>query len=390
MFTEGYGWLPNRRRRSGDDVVHIRLPGKRMVAVCGPEATRFFYDEANFERDIPMPVQDTLFGRGAVHTLNGEQHRARKAMFMELVSPDSVVDLVNSTMKAWDAAAGSWADGHRVVLFDEASRVLTKGVCEWAGVPLRESEVDSLAADLVAMVDGFATAGPRHWRARRARSRREAWFGKRLTLDAFKSLEPHTAAVELLNVIRPTVAVSWYVMFAAHALHRWPRYRAPLAAGGGVFVEAFTHELRRFYPFAPFLAAKAQHELTWRGHTIPQGSMVLLDVYGQHHHTELWDEPYRFDPQRFAGRSPGEFDLIPQGGGDPRTGHRCPGEAFTTALLQAFTVRLARMDYEVPKQDLGISLRRIPAKVSSGFVLAPKARVNSQRYRDLPAAVTVH
>ena len=33
-----------------------------------------------------------------------------------------------------------------------------------------------------------------------------------------------------------------------------------------------------------------------------------------------------------TGRS-GEFDLIPQGGGDPRTGHRCPGEQITIALL---------------------------------------------------------
>jgi hypothetical protein len=27
------------------------------------------------------------------------------------------------------------------------------------------------------------------------------------------------AAVELINVLRPTVAISWYIAFAAHALH---------------------------------------------------------------------------------------------------------------------------------------------------------------------------
>ncbi|MFE6487177.1 hypothetical protein ACFVGN_30175 [Streptomyces sp. NPDC057757] len=30
---------------------------------------------------MPAPLLDTLFGRGAVHTLDGEEHRVRKALF---------------------------------------------------------------------------------------------------------------------------------------------------------------------------------------------------------------------------------------------------------------------------------------------------------------------
>ena len=63
------------------------------------------------------------------------------------------------------------------------------------------------------------------------------------------------------------------------------------------------------------------------------------------------------------------MELVPQGGGDPRTGHRCPGENITVALLTALAVRLARLDYRLPEQDLGISLRRIPARPASGVVL---------------------
>jgi hypothetical protein len=43
-------------------------------------------------------------------------------------------------------------------------------------------------------------------------------------------------------------------------------------------------------------------------------------------------------------------------------GHRPPGEMITLALLKALTVRLAQLDYDVPDQDLTISLRRIPAR----------------------------
>jgi fatty-acid peroxygenase len=60
---------------------------------------------------------------------------------------------------------------------------------------------------------------------------------------------------------------------------------------------------------------------------------------------------------------------VPQGGGDPRTGHRCPGEQISVGLLAALAVRLARLEFDVPDQDLSISLRRIPARPASGVVL---------------------
>lgn len=135
------------------------------------------------------------------------------------------------------------------------------------------------------------------------------------------------------------------------------------------FVKAFAQEVRRFYPFVPFIGGRAVKDLSWRGHQIRADSLVLLDIYGQNHDPSLWKRPYTFDPQRFVSRQIGAFDLIPQGGGDPRSGHRCPGETITVALLRVLTTRLARLDYDVPTQDLTISLRRIPARPKIGFVL---------------------
>ncbi|MGN9889775.1 hypothetical protein [Micromonospora sp. L31] len=84
----------------------------------------------------------------------------------------------------------------------------------------------------------------------------------------------------------------------------------------------------------------------------------MLDIYGQNHDAALWPDPYRFDPQRFVGRAPDPYELIPQGGADPSTGHRCPGEDVTVALLAAFAGWLARLDYTVPEQDLTTALTR--------------------------------
>jgi len=386
LARKGYGWLPDLRRRTGRPVVRTRLLGRPAVGLVGEDAARFFYDEAHVRRAgaVPGPVQSTLFGHGAVQSLDGSAHRVRKAWFLKQLAPERLQGLVQRTVEAWDAAAEGWASAGRIVLHEEAARVLAQGVCRWAGIPLGATEVAPVAADMVAMVDGFATAGPRHWRARAARRRRESWLGG-LVADVRAgsadhvpedslvrsiaghrdadgtALDDRTAAVEVINVVRPTVAVSWYVAFAAHAMHRWPQHRDALRSGDGAFGVAFAHEVRRFYPFAPFVGGLATRDLEWRGQPIPQGAMVLLDLYGQNHDAGLWPAPYDFRPESFLDRALGDYDLVPQGGGDPRTGHRCPGEPVTVALLAALAQRLAQLDWSmIQSQDLRIPLRRIP------------------------------
>lgn len=396
MLAEGYAWLPARRRRAAGGMVRARVMGRHTVGLHGPEAVRFVYDERHVRRHsaMPEPVLSTLFGHGGVQTLDGQAHRVRKAIFLSLLTdPGGIAALLEYITAAWDEAVASWAQRPQVVLFDEVSRVIARGVCRWAGVPLDEAEVESVAGDLVSLVDGFAGLGPRHWRARRGRGRREAWLA-RLVEDVRvgavtvsegsaadvvawhrdadgQLLSPRLAAVELLNVLRPTVAVCWFVTFAAHALHLWPQHRQRLRTDDA-YAEAFAQEVRRFYPFAPFIGGQAVRDLTWRGEPIPAGALVLLDLYGQNHDADLWAEPYTFDPRRFLDGSVGRDELIPQGGGDPSTGHRCPGEDVTLAIIQALVMRLARLDYGVPEQDLTISLRRIPARPRSGFVLGVK------------------
>jgi fatty-acid peroxygenase len=394
FLAQGYAWLPDKRRQLGRRTVATRLGGVPVFGIEGPEAARFLYDEDHVRRAhaIPEPVQGTLFGKGAVHTLDGHEHRVRKAVFVALLMDDArIAALVDCVTAAWDAAVPGWVQREQVVLFEEARVVLTRAVCDWAGVPLADDEVASAARDLTALVDGFATAGPRHWRARRARGRREAWLS-RLVEDVRsgaasvpegsvvsvvarhrdadgEQLDPRVAAVELLNVIRPTVAISWFLAFSGHALARWPHHRERLASGDPAFATAWAHEVRRFYPFAPFIGGRAPREVEWDGERIPAGAMVLLDLYGQDHDADLWGDPYAFRPERFLDREIGAFELVPQGAGDPRTNHRCPGEQVTVAVLAALAVRLARLDVEVPEQDLTISLRRIPALPASGVVL---------------------
>lgn len=394
LMTRGYAWLPDQMRTAADGTVRTRLLGRRTVALRGSEAVSFFYDEQHIERRaaLPGPVLDTLFGQGAVHTLDGQAHRARKAMFMALLKDEKGIGALREhVVLRWQEAVDRWRGSERtVVLFDEAARVLALAVADWTGLPLTAAEGAQLGRDCVAMVDGFATAGPRHLRARRARKRQEEALARLVVsvregretaadgsaLDTVvrhrdadgSALDPHVAAVELLNIVRPTVAIAWFVTFAAHALHRWPEHRGPLRdEASGVLATAFTHEVRRFYPFAPFVGGLAARDLDWRGETIPAGSMVLLDLYGQDHDAEWWEHPYRFDPHRFGAGESSLRHLVPQGGGDAAEGHRCPGEDITVTLLAALVTELARLDLTVPDQDLAIPLSRMPTLPRSGF-----------------------
>src|SRR3546814_10231988 len=64
---------------------------------------------------------------------------------------------------------------------------------------------------------------------------------------------------------RPTVAIARYVIFAALALHRRPDCRERLIAGSDAEREAFVQEVRRFFPFFPFVGGRVREGFDWRG-----------------------------------------------------------------------------------------------------------------------------
>jgi fatty-acid peroxygenase len=97
---------------------------------------------------------------------------------------------------------------------------------------------------------------------------------------------------------------------------------------------------------------------------------VMLDLYGTNHDARIWHEPDQFRPERFVNWRGDPFTLIPQGGGDIATGHRCAGEPLTIELMKTATrCLLHKLRYVVPTQDLHVSLARIPALPASRFVL---------------------
>ncbi|WP_214764242.1 cytochrome P450 [Exiguobacterium sp. s141] len=391
FLREGYLYVPNRRKSFQSNLFETRLLGERAICLGGAEAAALFYDADKFVRQdaAPKRLLKTLFGEDGVQTLDGAAHAHRKKMFMSLMFPGNIERLTRLVSREWERALDAAED--ETMLYGMAQEVLMRAVCEWAGVPLGEHEVKQRTDEMRLLFESGTALGPKHIRGRAARSSAESWVRKMVEEvrtnrllpneqtalyefswhrdEAGELLPADVVAVEVINIIRPTVAVSIYVLFTVLALHQFPGARARLAYGE-TDSTWFVQEVRRFYPFFPVTAARVKQDFEWDGFVFEQGTLVLLDLYGTNHDPSLWTEPEQFNPDRFKGWTESPFTFIPQGGGDVDFGHRCAGEHVTIAIMrETIDVFLNRYRYEVPSQDLSYSFVDLPSLPKSGLVL---------------------
>lgn len=391
--ADPYRFISKQCEHLQSDLFQTRILLQKTVCMTGRESAILFYDQDRFVRRGAMPVaiQKTLVGQRGVQGLDGELHRTRKQMFLDIVAQDRLDSLLREVTAQWEAALVKWSALPHVDFYPEVQLLLARAVCAWTGVPLPEAEVQARTTDLVLLFDAAGAVGPRHFASRRARRRLEEWLagviqdvrqgrtqcpqGCALAQIAAhqdaggKLLAPQIAAVELLNVIRPTIAVSVYVVFVGHALEVNPACRERLSSEP-LYAEAFAHEVRRYYPFFPAVAARVRHDFAWRGYRFEAGCRVMLDLFGTNRDPRAWDRQNEFLPQRFLGAAPDAYSFIPQGGGTHEHGHRCPGERVAVEIMKLSAATLAqRISYEIPPQDLSIDWARLPALPRSRLVL---------------------
>ncbi|HET8728274.1 MAG TPA: cytochrome P450, partial [Alphaproteobacteria bacterium] len=373
-------------------------------------AARVFYEPDRFTRRgaMPKPTLKLLQDEGSVQMLDGEAHRWRKRMLMSLMTPAAIRRLGDTFEAGWRARMACWERMDEVILFEEVRGILCRAVCDWAGVPLTEQQAEARTREFGAMIDGAGAIGPRNWRGMLLRTRTERWAryliarirrgeaevpeGSAADIIARHReangdlLDVKIAAVELLNVLRPTVAVDRFMTFAALALHEHPRCRPDLDTSEGI--ERFVQEVRRYYPFFPFVGGRVLDDFEWSGFHFRRGMWVLLDLYGTNRDGRVWEVPEEFRPERFRHWTGSAFDFIPQGGGGHDTGHRCAGEWVTIELMKrAVGLLTTAMRYDVPDQDLQINLTRIPAIPNSRFVIRNVRASSSAPTRRVVGAV---
>jgi fatty-acid peroxygenase len=394
LFSEGYQFISNRCRRYETDLFATRIMLRKAVCMQGAEAAEQFYHPGRFTRRgaLPLFALTLIQDLGSVMVMDGEDHRRRKGMFLSLMSPEAIARLAERTAFYWRESVRKWEGKRKVTLLHEAYVPLCAAICEWTGLTLNERTIRRRAVEFEAMIEGTGAVGPRNWKGHWRRARTERWMRRIVRLirsgkmrvpegspayliSTFRDhngnlLDEKSAAVELVNILRPTVANTRYIVFAAMALQAHPEWRTRLLQSDDE-LDLFVDKVRRYYPFIPFIGGRVLSEFTWRDHTFRKKEWVLFDLYGTNHDSRIWTDPQNFRPERFKERNTGSCDLVSHGAGDRRVTHRCPGEWITIELMKSIIRVLVReMNYEIPSQDLKIDLARIPALPNSRFVVS--------------------
>lgn len=95
-----------------------------------------------------------------------------------------------------------------------------------------------------------------------------------------------------------------------------------------------------------------------------------MDLYGTNHDPVIWEQPDRFQPERFQGWKESPFNFIPQGGGEFDIGHRCAGEWMTMDVLKTtLDFFVNHLSFTFIEQDLDYEMNEIPPVPESGVII---------------------
>lgn len=132
--------------------------GRDMVLLRGAVGLRNFYDTARVKRSgaMPLPIQGSLFGEGLVHGLDDEEHLHRKATFVRVCYGDTEVERIKPMAEAEiREAMNRWRKATESV-YDTTMIAYGRAAMRWAGIEVRDAELDVQARRLGDIVEGFA------------------------------------------------------------------------------------------------------------------------------------------------------------------------------------------------------------------------------------------
>ncbi len=406
-----FHFVDARRSRFGK-VFRSNILFKDTALLVGAEGARVFNDESMVQREGAMaPHIADFFGGTSLPLLDGPQHRTRKQQVMGAFSREALTQYlpvmeatVRRFLAKWSAAGESTLTDD---LKDLALEVIARTMVGSDGGPAFAEN----AADFKVMVQAFTALpipipGTAFARAKAAQGRIFARYrailadrvaaptddglsrmlatpaedGSRIAgEDALKELHHFNLAgyITFAHMAHGLVALS-----QDKALRQRVRAEIDEVVGTGpVTAEALhrmpllanvTKEMKRRTPFVAVSFGKARSDFTLEGKTVPAGWMVMLCNFASGNDPDLFADPERFDPDRYAeGRAEDHkhpTGFFPQGVGDPLKGHKCAGVDYSTLLMKTFVVCLVR-DYEtrLPTQDLSLQWEKIPPEYTSGL-----------------------
>lgn len=350
----------------------VQLPGPGApLVVADPVLVREVLNDRSgqFARDRFMRrLLRRAWGKGLA-AAEGESWQDQRRAAAPAFRPQAVESNVSAFAAAAARTAEAWPLGEPIELTGQAGRIIADVVFSTLVDGAGRVDTAAVAADMPAYVRRIGAFGnrdllplPESWHDRLSGIDRDPAVRRVRALAQRLAAGREAAGNDLVTLMRGTgpvednlrglfpAAMDTTVAGASWALYTLacrPEWQHRLAAearacGAGFALENLplarrvVHEVLRLYPPAPFLIRSSANAGQLGRFPLNKGQPVAIAIYAMHRHRTLWDNPDRFDPDRFLperGQHPG---WLPFGAG-PRV---CIAAQFALAEIAVVVARL--------------------------------------------------
>lgn len=381
--------LVDMRRRFGP-VVDVGRGPFRFVYAYGLEANEHILgtNAANFEWAPAFRLLEVIDGPTALVLSDGPDHKRRRRLVQPAFSMKRIDAHLGVIVEEVDRALDGWTPGRRFEAYSQLRDAIRRIVLRSLFGDLlgdRADEVGELLEpalayiqrspltrfDLDLRVNAYARAR-RGVRAADVVIAAEIARRRAHGVDADENPDVLSALlvgaddevltdIEVLDQVRSLIAAGYDTTSAAaawvvHALGSHPEVLAALRTEVEQLIgdrpptlddlrrmptiDGVVREVLRLWPPGFVAGRRSIDDCEITGHAVPGGSTVLYSAYVTGRDPELWSEPARFNPARWAPGQPDPppYAFVPFGGG----ARRCIGFALATLELQVLVARLAQ------------------------------------------------
>jgi cytochrome P450 len=285
--------------------------------------------------------------------------------------------------------------------FGELANVLTRAldIAAWPGLLFTFMQRDFGRFSPWARYKRLTSRGTEILRAEIRRGRAEGTAGRTdvlaMMLDArdeagepLSEDEVHDELVTLLVAGHETTAtaLAWTLRWVLADAGLMRRLRDEIATADGdplriaklELLDGTVKESLRLQPVIPLVGRVLQEPATFGGVALPRGAIASASIYLVHRRPELYPEPARFRPERFATFKPAPSEWLPFGGGL----RRCIGAAFAIyEMKMVLAALLPRVEMRLATDRVRIVRRAITITPSEGLPVI----VTSKRPREATA-----
>ncbi|MEV7422104.1 cytochrome P450 [Streptomyces sp. NPDC091212] len=404
------------------EMVRVRLGPSSAVMVCDPDLTRqVFLNDRVFDKGGPIYDRIREVIGDGLSTCSYTLHRRQRRLCQPSFHPTRMPGYGAVFARAAELKAASWRDGDVLDVTQEMMTLTTRATMEtmFSGALPAETMRRSLA-DTATIVSAFfrrmMTPGvlrqlptPQKRRYDRARNRLSATIAEIIadrradptdhadllstlvgavdeeSQDGQKQLSDAELADEALTFFlggMETTAIT--LAWALHLLATNPdvQHRLQVETDGvlagekldpahlpslGLASRVVTETLR-LYPPAWMMTRTLRQDTELGGVSLKSGSTIVLSPYLLHRRPDLYNEPDRFDPDRWLDGQPDRATYIPFGAG----ARKCIGDQFAlTEAILALTAIVARWELTPvgdqpfqPKVETSLSSRGLNLRLS--------------------------